>query len=154
MVPDSQVSFSVQNLSVVVVVVSVVVNFLHFHLLFQNHWANFNQTWHKASLGEGDSSLLKWRAPHPCDIQVWSNENLNHWIVIKLIMCILFSKSMLWYNHMCLLIWTVLSGERCGPWGLLFFLMEYISLLIVVCSSFSYFFFFVWYKVLAFLVII
>ena len=31
------------------------VNFSHFHLLLQNHWANFNQTWHKASLGEGDS---------------------------------------------------------------------------------------------------
>ena len=30
------------------------VNFSHFHLLLQNHWANFNQTWHKVSLGEGD----------------------------------------------------------------------------------------------------
>ena len=33
------------------------VNFSHFHLLLQNHWANFNQTWHKASLGVGDSSF-------------------------------------------------------------------------------------------------
>ena len=51
------------QLSVVVVVVVnvVVVNFSHFHLLLQNHWANFNQTWHKASLGAGDSSLFKWR---------------------------------------------------------------------------------------------
>ena len=24
---------------------------------------------------------------------------------------------MLWYNHMCLLIWTVFSDERCGPWS-------------------------------------
>ena len=39
------------------------VNFSHFHLLLQNHWANFNQTWHKVSLGEGNSSLFKWRAP-------------------------------------------------------------------------------------------
>ena len=31
------------------------VNFSHFHLLLQNHWAKFNQTWDKASLGEGDS---------------------------------------------------------------------------------------------------
>ena len=46
------------------VVVGVVVNFSHFNLLFQNHWANFNQTWHKASLGEGDLSLFKW-GPHP-----------------------------------------------------------------------------------------
>ena len=29
------------------------------NLLLQNHWANFNQTWPKASLGEGDSSLFK-----------------------------------------------------------------------------------------------
>ena len=42
------------------------VNFSHFHLLLQNHWANFNQTWHKVSLGEGDSSLFKLRAtPFP-----------------------------------------------------------------------------------------
>ena len=26
--------------------------------LLQNHWANFNQIWYKASLGEGDSSLF------------------------------------------------------------------------------------------------
>ena len=32
------------------------------NLLLQNHWANFNQTWHKASLGEGNSSLFYWRA--------------------------------------------------------------------------------------------
>ena len=24
---------------------------------------------------------------------------------------------MLLYNHICLLIWTVFSGERCGPWA-------------------------------------
>ena len=28
-----------------------------------------------------------------------------------------FSKSMLWHNHICLLIWAVLSGERCGQWA-------------------------------------
>ena len=26
-------------------------NFPHFHLLLQNHWVNFNQTWHKNILG-------------------------------------------------------------------------------------------------------
>ena len=31
------------------------------NLLLQNYWATFNQTWHKASLGEGDYSLFKWR---------------------------------------------------------------------------------------------
>ena len=35
-------------------------NISHFHLL-QDHWNNFNQTWHSASLGEGNSSLFKWR---------------------------------------------------------------------------------------------
>jgi hypothetical protein len=30
-------------------------------LPFQNHSANFNQTWHKSSLGEGDSSFFKGR---------------------------------------------------------------------------------------------
>jgi hypothetical protein len=34
---------------------------LHFRLLLQNRWANFNQIWHKSSLGEGDSSLFKGR---------------------------------------------------------------------------------------------
>ena len=28
------------------------VHFSHFRLLLKNHWANFNQTWHKASLSE------------------------------------------------------------------------------------------------------
>ena len=28
------------------------------------HWANFNQIWHNASLGEGDSRLFKWSASY------------------------------------------------------------------------------------------
>ena len=36
-------------------------NFSHFYLVLKNHQANFNQTWHKASLGEEDLSLFKWR---------------------------------------------------------------------------------------------
>jgi hypothetical protein len=31
------------------------------NLLLQNHWANFNQTWHKSFLSEGDLSLFKGR---------------------------------------------------------------------------------------------
>ena len=63
----AQVSFS-DHLSSVVCLsvhpsvrpsVCLSVNFSHFHLLLQNDWANFNQTWHKVSLGEGDSSLFK-----------------------------------------------------------------------------------------------
>ena len=64
---DSFFAHLSQNLSVVhcchVIVFHVVVNFSHFHLLLQNHWANFNQTWHKVSLGKGDSSMFKWRTP-------------------------------------------------------------------------------------------
>ena len=29
--------------------------------LLKNYWAKFKQTWHKASLGDGDSNLFKWR---------------------------------------------------------------------------------------------
>ena len=36
-------------------VVRLSVNFSRFHLLLKMHWANFNQTWHKAFLGEGNS---------------------------------------------------------------------------------------------------
>ena len=57
--PDlkAQVSFSYGLLSVCLSV-HLPVNFPLFHLL-QNHWANFNQTWHKASFGGGNSSLFK-----------------------------------------------------------------------------------------------
>ena len=55
----AQVSFSDRLLSVVRPSVCSSVNFSHFHLLLKNHWANFNQTWHKASLGDRDSSLFK-----------------------------------------------------------------------------------------------
>ena len=44
---------------VVIGVVVVDVNFLNFHLLLQNHWTNYNQTWHKTSFCKGNSSLLK-----------------------------------------------------------------------------------------------
>ena len=39
------------------------VNFSHFQHLLQNHWTNFNHTWHETSLGGVDSNLFKWRAP-------------------------------------------------------------------------------------------
>ena len=59
----AQVSFSDHISSAVCLSVRLSVrlsvNFSHFHLLLQNHWANFNQTWHKVSLGEGNSSLFK-----------------------------------------------------------------------------------------------
>ena len=50
--PKGQVSFSDHDLSIV--------NCSHFLLLFKNHQTNFNQTWYKAFLGEGDSKLFKF----------------------------------------------------------------------------------------------
>ena len=44
------VSFSDHLSSVVCLSVRLSVNISHFHLLLQNHWANFNQTLHKVSL--------------------------------------------------------------------------------------------------------
>ena len=45
----AQVRFS-DFLTSVCLSVHLSINFTHFHLLLQNHLANFNQTWHKASL--------------------------------------------------------------------------------------------------------
>ena len=38
------------------------VNISQFHPLLQSHWANFNQSWHKASLGKGNLIMFKWRS--------------------------------------------------------------------------------------------
>jgi hypothetical protein len=58
----AQVSFSDRPLSGVRLSVRLsVCKLLHFRLLLQNRWTNFNQTWHKSSLGKGDSSLFKGR---------------------------------------------------------------------------------------------
>ena len=72
--------------------------------LLQNHWANFNQTWHNASLSE--------------ETQGFTNKDNS--ILKKEINGCFLSLSMLWYNQsssqMCLtLIKTGFSGERCGP---------------------------------------
>ena len=52
------------------------------NLLVQNHRANFNQTWHKVFLGEGDSSLFKWRTMlFPVEISILTKlPSLNIWI--------------------------------------------------------------------------
>ena len=56
--PSSVVVARFVNLFIVVV---VVVNVSHFRLLLQHHRASFSQTWHKAFLGEGHSSMNIWR---------------------------------------------------------------------------------------------
>ena len=80
----AQVSFSDRLSSVCLSVhlsVRPSVNFFsHFQLLLQNHWANFN-TWHKASLGDWNSSLFKWRpSPSQNTLSIFKNLLLqNHW---------------------------------------------------------------------------
>ena len=75
--PKAKVSFSDLILSGVRLSVNLFVNFSHLHLL-QKHWANFNQTWHKASLGEGDLRLFKWRVKIiPCLLAAMETLSLN-----------------------------------------------------------------------------
>ena len=67
--PKTQVSFSNHNLSVVAVIIVVGLNISHFHLLLQNHRANYNQTWHKLFLVEGESNLFQLRMKGPALFQ-------------------------------------------------------------------------------------
>ena len=65
------------------------------NLLLQNHWAHFNQTWHKVSLVEENSNLFKWRATPFFKGEIITNcENTltkfknylllqNHWVIFN-----------------------------------------------------------------------
>ena len=126
------------------------------NVLLQNHMTNFNQTGHKAFLGEGNSSLIKWRAqPFSKGRLLGNNKNTlmkfknllnNHWANYNQTChsassgegysslfkwrTIQFSLSRYKFllqhcdNHMSLWIWTVFSGEHCGPWASRFLLLE------------------------------
>jgi hypothetical protein len=48
----------------------------YFRLPLQNHWTNFIQTWHKAFLGGGDSSLVKGRGGNSKRVKL-------HWYFFK-----------------------------------------------------------------------
>ena len=81
--PKAQVSYCRPFSSVVRRASSV--KFLHFHLLLENAWLDFNQTWQESSLGVGDSKLFKsyvWphggqgegpKGPKPCKFQTSSS---------------------------------------------------------------------------------
>ena len=56
-------------------------------MFFQNHRVNFNQTWHKSSLGEEDSSSLKWRAKTPLKVEIIAKAHVN-FFVIKFVRCL------------------------------------------------------------------
>ena len=54
------------------------------NLLLQNKLANFNQPWHKSSLGSGYISLFKWRAPPFSKMRLLRNsENTLTFFVLK-----------------------------------------------------------------------
>lgn len=79
----AQVSFSNQNLSVVCRRWRRChcCKFSHFHLLLQNHRADFKQTWHKASLGKGDSvskSSERYFGYDNFDLKIQINMHLSH----------------------------------------------------------------------------
>ena len=57
------------------------------HLLLQDHLARFNQTWHKASLSDGNSVLFKWRAT-PFTKERWLQNAKIHWRLLKIIFSI------------------------------------------------------------------
>ena len=88
------------------------------NLLLLNHWANFNQTWQKVSLGKEGFSLFRWKG-HTflhCEIT-----KLQKYIYeIKKSSSELLGQFYNIYNHnfsqMNSLLWSGFSGERCGPW--------------------------------------
>ena len=62
--PDMKAQFSFSDRPLSVVCPSVwclSVTLLQFRLLIQNRWVNYKQSWHKSSLGKGDSELFIWR---------------------------------------------------------------------------------------------
>ena len=61
-------------------------NFSHFRLLHQNYWDNFNNTWHKLSCGEEDSSFFTWslEGPHPFPRGDNNKIAKMHWLSFKI----------------------------------------------------------------------
>jgi hypothetical protein len=56
---------------------------LHFRLPLQNHWVNFNQTWHTSSLGKGDSSCTN-EGVNPSPRGDNSKRVKMHWKIVKI----------------------------------------------------------------------
>ena len=63
-------------------------------LLLQKQWVNFNQTWHKASLGEGDSSLFNEEPINSSKVNnvIFSSLNQRYDIIICVYWFELFSQ--------------------------------------------------------------
>ena len=72
---------------------------LLFCLLLNNHWANFNQTWYKASLSEGNSNMFKWilRVIKGDFSTCMCNGIVNR--EISGVMCFLFTQDIIFIPH-------------------------------------------------------
>jgi hypothetical protein len=54
------------------------------NLFLQNHWANFNQTWHKSSL-EGEDSSVFFKEGDNLSPRGDNSKSVNiHWIYLKI----------------------------------------------------------------------
>ena len=66
------------------------------NLLLQNHWANFSQTCHKSSLGQGYIRLFKWRNPRLTKGR-WLR-NMNYWASFIIYTTITSLKCIHWFE--------------------------------------------------------
>ena len=92
---------------------------------WRNHWANFNQTWHFWVKGIQVSSNVKGPVIFHGEIILQNSDNT-------------LTKLQKFSSSFCLLIWTVFSGERCGPWAPC--LLNYGRAVRCVCSVFKQYF--------------
>ena len=94
------------------------IHWRNFKNLLQNHWANFNQTWHKTSLDVGDLSFFINTCKRPCD-SLQKGENgvfsLNQWYGIIIAS---FCKFDYWLE--------LFLGWAMWPIGLLFMLVYFV----------------------------
>lgn len=77
----TQVSFSDKNLPIAVVIIGFVVKKIsHFHLLLQNHWVKFNQTFYtKHPWGKGFKIVyLNIKIQHPHNFQKYQTKHFLH----------------------------------------------------------------------------
>ena len=85
---------------------NTLIKYKNLHL--KNHWANFNHTWHKASLGVEDSRFYRYRVSNSQELTLWDNDS---------------------FVGMYFLFWTGFSCERCafGPLVSCMFYMIYVG---------------------------
>ena len=140
-----------------------------FKLHLRSHWANFKQTWHKASLGDRDSSLFKWRT---MSFPRGDNSEIVklYWKHLKIffrttgLMPLNLTQSILWWRRLKLFKWRATpppregmhskkviyfenisklsAGERWGPWASCFLnipTVDNLTFMLYFDSSFHFF---------------